>query len=140
LVKGRILILDDSQAVLDAAKAALDAKGYEVTTSSRTVGASRYLKQVDIVIIDFHMPGFDGGDVLSMLRQSAVGAECRFFLYTSDADVARRYAALKFDGAFLRKGDTESLAAQVDAVFRTIRMDRLTAHLRTNRADPRGPK
>jgi len=135
-MKGTILILDDSQAVLDAAKAALEAKGYEVVTSSRTVGASRHLRQTDVVIIDFHMPGFDGGDVVSMLRKGAPDAACRYYLYTSDADVGRQYAALKFDGAFLRKGDTVSLVAQVDAVFRTIRMDRLTAQLRSGRTGP----
>ena len=139
-MKGTILILDDSQAVLDAAKAALETKGYEVITSTRTVGASRHLRQADIVIIDFHMPGFDGGDVVSMLRKGGPEAACRYYLYTSDTDVGRRYADLKFDGAFLRKGDTEALVAQVDAVFRTIKMDRLTAKLRSQRGDLGGTK
>jgi len=139
-MKGSILILDDSQAVLDASEAALKAAGYEVITSSRTIGASRHLKQADIVIVDFHMPGFDGGDVVSMLRNSAPAAGCRYYLYTSDADIARNYHQLAFDGAFLRKGDTHALVAQVDAVFRTIKMDRLTAQLRTQRVDPRGTK
>ena len=139
-MKGKILILDDSQAILDAAKLTLESKGYEVVATTRTVGASRHLKEVDIAIVDYHMPGFHGGAVLSMLRESAPESRCRFYLYTSDADVARGYQKLGFDGAFLRKGDTESLVAQVDAVFRTIRMDRLTAELRNQRVDPRTPK
>jgi two-component system, OmpR family, response regulator len=125
--RGRIVIIDDSEVVLSSAQARLAKEGYEVVTSTQTVGSARHLRNCDLVILDFHMPGIDGGEVLASLRSAAGGAEarCMFFLYTSDADVASRYGRLGFDGAFINKGDLDSLVQQVETVFRVIRIRRL---------------
>ena len=100
-------------------KRALVAEGYEVTTTSRAVGNARHIPNSDLVIIDFHMPGIDGGTVMSSLR----GAEgekkahsCLFYLYSSDTTLDFR--ALGFDGALTGKGDEEALVRQVRAIVR----------------------
>ena len=114
----RILVIDDSEVLLDRMKRALTAEGYEVTTTSRAVGNARHIPNCDLVIIDFHMPGIDGGTVMASLR----GAEgekthsCLFYLYSSDASIDFR--ALGFDGSLSGKGDEDALVRQVRAIVR----------------------
>lgn len=122
--KGRVLVIDDSQALLSRVKLSLTAAGYEVTTTSQTVGAARHLRTADLVIIDFHMPGLDGANVLESLKAAAASSESKpaFYLFTSDADTSRRWRELGFEGAFSDKGNDIALVEQVDALFRLRRL------------------
>jgi DNA-binding response OmpR family regulator len=120
---GRILIIDDSETLLARAQARLTAEGFEVQTTTQATGNGRHLRSVDLVIIDFHMPGIDGSVVVDSLRRVASDKSAvLLYLYTSDDAVAARYSAYGFDGAFSAKGDLEALATQVRAAFRLIRM------------------
>ncbi len=126
----RVLVIDDSEVLLDRTKRALEAEGYEVTTTSRAVGNARHIPTCDLVIIDFHMPGIDGGTVMASLR----GAEgdkkkahsCLFYLYSSDTTLDFR--ALGFDGVLTGKGDDEALVRQVRAI---VRLSQLRAMKKT---------
>lgn len=122
--EGRILVIDDSEFVLAKVKALLSEAGYEVQTTTQTVGAARYLRSCDLVMVDFHMPGIDGAAVLDSLKSAALTASnsCCFYLYTSDDEVASRYAVLGFDGAITHKGDGSALLTQIRAAFRRRRM------------------
>ena len=73
--KRRILIIDDSEIVLQRLRSRLIAEGYEVVTMRQPVGAGRHLLQCDLVIIDFYMPGIDGGEVVRSLR-AACASRC----------------------------------------------------------------
>jgi two-component system NtrC family sensor kinase len=128
----RILIIDDSEAILEPLRAALVSAGYDVIATSQAVGASRYLASTDLVIIDFHMPGFDGKDMVESMRKSMHGAKrhCLLYLYTSDEEVTRSYRTLGFDGCFTDKGDRRMLVEQVDAVFRLLRMRGIAGRIR----------
>jgi two-component system, OmpR family, response regulator len=115
-----LLIIDDSEAVLAKMKATLVAAGFNVVTTTQTVGAARYLRQSDLVLIDFYMPGIDGKAVLDSLRHAAeaVGASPLFYLCTSDAVLSRRWQELGFDGRLSAKGDDEALVAQVRSILK----------------------
>lgn len=131
---GRILVIDDSWVILEQIKLALGAHGYDVRTTTGVDVATRLVPNVDLCVIDFHMPGMNGREVVGLLRKSAPDdSPCLFYLYTSDRDEAARYTSHGFDGAFLRKGENEALAAQVDAVFRTVRMRQLARKMRNER-------
>jgi two-component system, OmpR family, response regulator len=115
-----ILVIDDSEVMLSRIKKALVADGHVVTTTTQTVGNARHLASCDLVIIDYHMPGIDGLSVKEALRSAAsqLAREPLFYLYTSDASIAKSYASLGFDGSFTNKGDEASLVLQVRAVYR----------------------
>jgi two-component system OmpR family response regulator len=121
---GKILVIDDSEVVLAELSRALGAEGYAVTATSQSVGVARFLKSVDLVILDYHMPGIDGQQVLESMRAAAKNLERmpRVYLYTTDRELAGRYRALGFDGAFTEKGDTTALVRQVGAAFRLLRL------------------
>jgi two-component system OmpR family response regulator len=127
----RILIVDDSELILNRASAALTGAGYEVTTTMQTIGASRYLGNVDLVILDFHMPGIDGGDLVGSMRKACErgNARCLFYLNTSDEEVARDFKRLGFDGAFTAKGNERALVQQVGAVARLLKMRGIAARV-----------
>jgi CheY-like chemotaxis protein len=124
----RILIIDDSEVVLSRLKERLLEAGYDVITTTQTVGAARYLLRCDLVILDYHMPGIDGAQVLTSLQAATRNSTNPpiFYLYTSDQQVAQQYKDLGFDGSFTQKGDDEALVAQVSAAFRIARLRRLS--------------
>jgi two-component system NtrC family sensor kinase len=110
--------------MLTRIRRALELEGYDVTATTRAVGNARHIPTSDLVIIDFHMPGIDGGTVISSLRAAATKREhpCLFYLYTSDPAVQANFQKLGFDGCFTEKGNEESLLRQVRAVFRMLQM------------------
>ncbi len=123
----KILVIDDSEVMLTRIKRALEAEGYDVSTTSRAVGNARYIPSTDLCIIDYHMPGIDGGTVISSLKSATEsggsgGHACLFYLYTSDPKVAQDFKRLGFDGCLSDKGNEDALARQVRAVFRMLQM------------------
>jgi DNA-binding NarL/FixJ family response regulator len=130
---GEIVVVDDSYLILDRIRDRLSAEGYQVKTTTGQAAAAKLIQHADLAIIDFHMPGIDGAELLAHLRNSQPATACLFYLYTSDRDVAATYQRLGFDGAFFRKGEESALIAQVQAVFRTIRMRKLAKQLREGR-------
>lgn len=119
-----VLIIDDSPVILENARRLLEAEGYRVTTTTQTVGAARHLVDCDLALIDFHMPGFNGGAVIQSLRgaSTASGRTCLFYLFTSDQEVAKDYARMGFDGSLTGKGDDAALVRGVRAAFRVLQM------------------
>jgi len=131
---GVIVVVDDSWLILERIRDSLRNAGYEVHITTSPATASGYVRNADLVIVDFHMPQMNGAAAVQHLREGLPGGQrCEFYLYTSDRDVATRYQEHGFDGAFLKKGDESALMPQVAAVFRTIKMRKLAAELRRNR-------
>ncbi len=125
---GKIMIIDGSELVLSRVKSRLLREGYDVITLSNPVSAARQLPQCDLVLIDYHLPGTGGGDVLATLRKASktLGAQPLYFLYTSDKTASRSHRDLGFDGALINKGDDESLVQQLAAALRFARLRRMT--------------
>jgi len=125
-VAGRLLIIDDNELALARIKARLQREGYDVLTTSALVDATGHVVSRDLVIIDFHMPGMNGSEVLRSLRLSAGRAATPplFFLYTGDKVVSHQYLDLGFDGGLINKGDDESLVQQVSVALRLAKLRR----------------
>jgi DNA-binding response OmpR family regulator len=128
----RIVIVDDSELILEQSRAVLAAAGYDIVTTTQTVGASRHLRTADLVIIDLHMPGFDGKDVVESMRKAMQGLKPRplMYLYTSDEEAAPSHRSMGFDGCFTDKGDPRALLEQVNAVFRLLQMRHIAGRIR----------
>jgi CheY-like chemotaxis protein len=122
--KTRVLVIDDNAAILANIRSTLETAGYDVVATSQTVGTARHLKGCNLVILDYHMPGLDGGSVLSSLKAAAASAQSKplFYLYTSDTQLQATATTLGFDGAFTEKGNREALVRQVDSVVRLLRL------------------
>ena len=128
--KGRILIIDDSLTLLAQMKERLSREGYEVTTSSKAVGNSDLLLGADVVLVDFHMPGFTGAAALRGLRKAAevLGQdETLFCLFTTDDAEAAKYRAHGFDKVVTGKGNVEAVTPQVNALFASLSIRKFAA-------------
>jgi CheY-like chemotaxis protein len=66
-----ILCIDDSRAILEIHRALLESKGYRVVTAlDGPSGISLSREQsIDVVVLDFNMPGIDGHEVAQVLTQ-----------------------------------------------------------------------
>ncbi|HEV8547864.1 MAG TPA: response regulator [Polyangiaceae bacterium] len=122
--KPLIVVIDDSEVILQRIKTRLEIEGYKVVTSAQTVGAARLLKGASLVIIDWHMPGISGGEVLGSFRAACANSPKRpvFYLYTSDPGVSGVAKNAGFDGSFVNKGDDDSLVQQVAAALRIAKL------------------
>jgi two-component system, OmpR family, response regulator len=122
--KSIILVVDDSEVLLDRIKQRLEQAEYVVITTTQTVGAARHLRTTNLVIIDWHMPGISGGEVLQSFRAASAGSALQplFYLYTSDSALAKDAKALGFDGCFVDKGNDDSLVNQVGAALRFAKL------------------
>lgn len=123
-LKLKILYVDDSEAQLESVKARLTAEGHTVLTALDSMAAIRQLDHCDLVIVDFHMPGLDGAQLLAILRPLAIAERTTFYLYTFDPDVASLFRGYGFDGAFTRKGSLDDLVSQLTKVAQLVRLRR----------------
>jgi CheY-like chemotaxis protein len=121
------MVIDDSEAVLARIKNRLLREGYEVLTVAQPASAPSLLEGCEVVLIDLHMPGIGGGEVLALLRKASKGLSIQpqLFLYTADKTASRRHRAVGFDGALINKGDDESLVQQLSAAIRFAKLKRM---------------
>jgi DNA-binding NtrC family response regulator len=68
--KGRILVIDDDEAILETLEDALSIDGFEVTTTDRGASAVEAARQggFNLAITDLKMPGMSGLETLAALR------------------------------------------------------------------------
>src|SRR5687768_101848 len=96
----RILCLDDSEAELEAISSPLRDAGYTVFGARNFEEARPSMKNVDLVIVDYHMPQLNGAEALALLKDLASRDKPpAFYLYTADKEVALSFKAYGFDGA-----------------------------------------
>ena len=132
----RILCLDDSEAELEAMALPLREAGYIVFVARNVDQARPFMKNSDLVIVDFHMPELNGAEALTLLKECASREKPPlFYLYTADKDVAISFKAHGFDGALSFKGQDDVLVSQVETALRRLNLKRFMAQ-RTPPVDP----
>jgi CheY-like chemotaxis protein len=115
MVHLRILVVDASLAQLAAIRRALFSDGHilETTTRKEEARGALAMRPYDLVIVDYHMPGQVGSDVLEFLKSGTRVGAPRFYMYTRDATNGVLAQELGFDGAFLAKGKHDLLRSQL---------------------------
>lgn len=103
----RVLVVDDSDIVLEKAGEALVAKGYEVFTASSAKDADRYIYgdcRPDIIIMDVMMPLLDGDRKTRMLKDDDSTRNIPVLLLSSksEEELSQLVAESGADG-FIRK-------------------------------------
>lgn len=117
----RILVVDDSEIVLEKASEALIAKGYEVLTALNAQSADSFIysdKRPDVIIMDVMMPMLDGDKKTRMLKDDATVCDIPVLLLSSKAEneLVKLAAESGADG-FLRKPFTfREMIEKIEAV------------------------
>ena len=127
-ISGTVLIIDDSFTLLKRAQERLQADGITVRTSTRWDLAREEIEGVDVVLIDFHMPGITGAEVVGRVRALAKesGVSPVFLLHSTDDRMALQYKEMGFDGAVAQKGNFDMLAKQVAGALRLKKLSAKT--------------
>jgi CheY-like chemotaxis protein len=103
----RVLVVDDSEIVLEKASEALVAKGYEVFTALSAQAADRFICsdcRPDVIIMDVMMPMLDGDKKARMLKDDAATSDIPVLLLSSkpERELMQLAAESGADG-FIRK-------------------------------------
>jgi CheY-like chemotaxis protein len=123
-----ILYVDDSRTQLESVRKVLADKGHEVRTATSVEEAVACMQDglVEFGLIDYHMPGASGAQVLQAIRARAnPPPSMRFFVYTTDNKAQADFRQHGFHGALLRKGDLDALVAQLEPVLRLMQLAKL---------------
>ncbi len=118
----RILVIDDSELVREAARIALcDLGGYEVMTAScgRDGLARAAEERPDAIVLDVVMDGMDGMDTARRLAAAQATARIPIVLMTARADAAdrERYASLPVCGVVGKPFGVARLASEVAGIL-----------------------
>ncbi|MDC3379317.1 response regulator [Planctomycetota bacterium] len=92
MIRRRVLVVDDSEIVLEAASAALSEFGFEVQTTMNPMAVSFQLREFEpnVILLDVDMPAVQGPEVVEVLRRHAMLKDTHVILYS-----ARPLAELK---------------------------------------------
>lgn len=115
--KGRILIVDDERFNLVMLEDELVLGGYDVFTASDGEEAIEKALQLlpDVVLLDIIMPGMDGYEVCTRLKQSEKASHIPIVMLTALADSQSRYRGLEC-------GAIDFLSKPVDMLELKIRL------------------
>lgn len=117
LRKPKIVVIDDSEIVLEVSKAALEGAGYEVVTHDRPAGCVALIlhEKPDLVLMDVNMPGLGGDTIVTVLGKAAPTSDTIVLLHSSlSAEVLRGKVTTAGAHGFIQKsGDLFGLVREV---------------------------
>jgi CheY-like chemotaxis protein len=116
-----VLLIDDSELLLELVKASLAKRGIEAVTQSSPFGIERVVeaRQPELVLLDVEMPLMGGAELCSLLKAhpSTCHLPVVFYSRLPEPELAR-LAAERGADAYLRKtSDLDDLADQVQALM-----------------------
>lgn len=112
----QILVIDDEPEILEATVALLALEGFRVTGARSGIDALRWLSKpetgkVDAFLIDYRMPGLNGGETLMRIR--AAGAAGCAILVSAAADIEQIAREFGFDESLRKPCDVEELLVAI---------------------------
>lgn len=119
-VKKKILVVDDSGAVLRSVKEWLE-DTYQIALANSGAMAIKYLatNRPDLVLLDYEMPVVDGSQVLEMIRTEMDFSDIPVIFLTSKNDKASimKVMELKPQGYILKSTPPKRIKQEIDDFF-----------------------
>ena len=120
IVRKKILVVDDSGAMLRNVKSWLEGK-YDVSLANSGTMAIKYLalNRPDLVLLDYEMPVIDGKQVLEMLRSEPEFADVPVFFLTGrdDRESVMEVMSLRPEGYLLKSMSPDRILNEIDQFF-----------------------
>lgn len=118
--KLNVLILDDSEVVLEIARRYLQDAGYSVSTALTLAEFDKHkaMRAPDLILLDVQMPELDGDDLGKSLRsERGVTVPIVLFSTLGDAELRARAEAAGLDGFVSKNAGLEALVAEVHSLL-----------------------
>ncbi len=131
-----ILVVDDEQLIRWSLTERLQAEGYDVLEAATGREALDRAQGVDLVLLDYKLPDFDGVTILKRLKEA--DPDLLVILLTAYANVDTAVAAMKL-GAYHfanKPFNLDEIAALVEKALETTQLRREVRQLRANQAQP----
>lgn len=131
--RGKILVLDDEQIVLDSVSRILEGENFQVNTCRRGEEAIETLKEggFDILVTDLKMPGMDGLQAMETLLE--IDPDLSVIMFTAYATVDSAVQAMRLGAVdYIRKPFTPD---QLTDLVAKVMEDRKTRFERRYRED-----
>lgn len=117
-----ILIVDDEEHILELISYNLENAGYSVVKADRGEKALERLKsqQIDLVVLDWMLPGMDGIEVLKQIRRSVQWKKMPIILLTAKNDEISKVVGLEVgaDDYLGKPFSVHELLARIKALLR----------------------
>ena len=138
---GRVLVVDDEEALAELIAGMLAETGYEVRVAHSVSEAKSLLarQEFDVALLDMHLPDGTGEDIL--LRMSDEGLSTEAIMLTGDRDITSAVQAMKLGASdYLVKpaplADVELAVGQASDRHR-LRTENLSLRARLERHEPK---
>ena len=113
----RLLVVDDSPDMVELVGRVLSRRGYHVlgVSNGNDAVATADVAQPAVILLDIGMPGVDGLDVLSRLRERASTSKIPVLMLTGHGEetTVRQAMALGAQGYLVKPFKTDDLVARV---------------------------
>jgi len=115
--KGKVMVVDDSEMILEIVKLVLEDAGYEVVTRSSPFGtaAAVSVEKPDLLLLDVSMPALSGDKIVEVVRNNEKLKNTKVCLFSdrSEIELNKIVFACGADGFIQKTDDEEKLASQV---------------------------
>jgi len=140
--KPKIVVIDDSEIVLEVTRGALEGAGFDVVTHDRPAGCVALIlhEKPELVLMDVNMPGLGGDTIVSVLGKAAPTSDTIVLLHSSlSAEVLRTKATTAGAHGFIQKsGDLFGLVREINRWLKRTNSGNMRSALATT-ADDRYP-
>lgn len=118
--RGRLLIADDEQTILDLLAASLRFAGFEVVTAvdGRDALSKARKERPDAMVLDVMMPGFDGFELVHKLRSEGQDAPVLFLTARDATEDKVRGLSVGGDDYVTKPFSLEEVIARLEALLR----------------------
>jgi DNA-binding response OmpR family regulator len=115
----KLLIVDDSVALLEVMANILERNGYVVKTLNKAPGLFEAIKefQPDMVILDIYLAGEDGREICKKLKRNAVTKDMCVLVFSASPKALQDYKAYDADGFIEKPFDISVLTNKIKAVL-----------------------
>lgn len=118
----KILVIDDAEFILESTSTLLRFEGYEVYTASDGIAGveSAMSCKPDLILCDISMPGFDGYEVLTRIRNSNETKTTPFIFLTAFTEKQNMRAGMEkgADDYIVKPYTRDELIAAIDAQWK----------------------